>query len=301
MTNSDPTSGSHLWQTVFVSFAVVLIVFEMLRGWRLGLPRQIVRLCAIVAAYAAAFFGGRMIVPLVRPMLRLPDVVLSVIGGAILALLVYSIINGAGRVLFKRTGQQESGFIRLIYGASGAFLGLFFGGFFVWLVLLGIRSIGSVAEAQVHAQNAEPLPDDARRITHGRLVSARSAEANSLPELLARLKNSVELGSVGDAVKRADPLPAGSLQTLGRIGETFANPANAQRFMSFPGARELTMHPRIIALQQDPHVMRLISEGRLLELLQEPRVIEAINDPTFVERVKKFDLQRALDYAAKPQ
>jgi hypothetical protein len=301
VTTVDPTAGSHLWQTVFVSFAVLVILFEMLRGWRLGLLRQIVRLLAIVAAYATAIFGGRMLLPIIRPMVRLPDIVLSVLGGAILAMLVYAVINGIGGVLFKRTSQQESGAIRLIYGVSGAMLGFLFGGFFVCLILLGVRSIGSVAEAQVHAQNAAPRPENSRRIVNGRLVPARSAESNSVPELLARLKNSVELGRVGEVVKKADPLPAGSFQTLGKVGEALSKPERVERFLSFPGARDLSMHPRIVWLRQDPEIAKMISEGRFFDLLQDRRIIDAVNDPTLVERLKKFDLQRALDYAAHAQ
>ena len=52
------SAGSPLWQLVFISFAIVLILFEIVRGWRLGLMRQVMRVIAIVAAYAAAFFGG---------------------------------------------------------------------------------------------------------------------------------------------------------------------------------------------------------------------------------------------------
>ena len=60
---SEPqaVSGSLLWQVVFLSFAVVLILFEVVRGWRLGLLRQLIRLVALVAAYAAAFFGGSLL------------------------------------------------------------------------------------------------------------------------------------------------------------------------------------------------------------------------------------------------
>ena len=170
--NGSPAAGSHAWQMAFVSFAVVLILFQMLRGWSLGLPRQIVRLCAIVAAYGAAFLGGRMMLPFVRPLVRLPDVALSAIGGALLAMIVYAVINGVGALLFKRTAQQESGFIRMIYGASGAFLGLFFGLFFVWLLITGVRSVGSVADAQVQAKTPASLPPNAHRIINGKLLPA---------------------------------------------------------------------------------------------------------------------------------
>src|ERR1017187_5859061 len=79
-------AGSSVWQAVFISFAIVLILFEIIRGWRLGIMRQVMRVIAIVAAYAAAFFGGQFLVPVARPLLKIPDVVLSIMPGALLAL-----------------------------------------------------------------------------------------------------------------------------------------------------------------------------------------------------------------------
>jgi len=38
-------AGSPLWQAIFISFAIVFILFEIVRGWRLGLIRQVVRGC----------------------------------------------------------------------------------------------------------------------------------------------------------------------------------------------------------------------------------------------------------------
>src|SRR6267378_980332 len=99
-------SGSPLWQTVFVSFACVLILFEIVRGWRLGVMRQVMRAVAIVAAYLSAIFGGRILLPTVRPFLKMPDIVISLVAGAILALVVYFAINAIGAILFKRTRQQ---------------------------------------------------------------------------------------------------------------------------------------------------------------------------------------------------
>ena len=145
-------SGSLLWQIVFLSFAVVLILFEVMRGWRLGLLRQLIRLVALVAAYAAAFFGGKLLVPLVRPVLKMPDLVLSALGGAALAFVVYGTLSGIGAVLFKRTGEQDSRIVQLIYGISGAIVGLFFGIFALWLVVVSVRAVGAVADAQVRSR-----------------------------------------------------------------------------------------------------------------------------------------------------
>lgn len=284
----NSTTGSPVWQTVFISFAIVLLLFEVIRGWRLGIMRQLMRGAAIIAAYAAGYFGGGLMVPLLRPILKWPDFVISMIGGALLALVVYGVIAGLGSILFKRTAQQSSGPVRLLYGLSGALAGLCFGAFFIWLIVVGIRSVGSIAHAQVQARpRIEESP------------ALRKFDADSLSASIARLKNSVELGAVGDVFKKTDVTPASVYQTLNDVGTVCANPESAQRFLSFPGAVELSEHPKIVALRNDPEIADLISQGKLLELLRHPRVLEAANDPTLVERVKQFDLKKALEFAAQ--
>jgi len=157
-------AGSSLWQLVFISFAVVLVLFEVLRGWRRGLARQVARLGALVAAYFAAYFGGHLLVPLLRPFLKLPDVVMSILAGAVLALIIYAVINSLGTILFRRTSQHQSAFVRLLYGIGGAVFGLFFGGFLVWLIVVGIRSLGSVADVQVRQEAADTSASPGRTL-----------------------------------------------------------------------------------------------------------------------------------------
>lgn len=294
-------AGSTAWQTIFVSFAVVLILLEILRGWRLGILRQLMRVAAIIAAYAVAFFCGSMTVPLLRPIVKMPDIVLAALGGAILAFLVYALVASLGSILFKRTAQQSSGAVRLVYGLSGALVGFLFGAFFIWLVLVGIRSLGSIAEAQVRARPANEQARNERRLPNRDPAEERapSFDPDSIAPLLARLKNSVELGALGDFVKKTDAMPPGVYQTLTDAGTVFANPESARRFLSFPGAVELSEHPKIVALRNDPEIMAMIEQGRLVELLRDPRLLDAANDPTLAERVKKFDLKKALEYAAE--
>ena len=255
------TAGSSLWQTVFVSFALVLILFEVVRGWRLGVVRQVVRLFGLVAAYAVALFGGRMLLPLLRPFLRAPDLFISIFAGAILALVVYAVINALGAVLFKRTGQQSAGIVRLLYGICGAALGIFFGLFSVWLVVVAIRSVGAIANAELHTPNAaqhQPAP-----------LTARPRPSPSVPPMiasLAKLKNSIELGSLGETVKAVDVVPAQTYQTLGKVGTVVSSPQSAARFLSYPGAKELTENPKIVALRDDREIIELIQQRRFPRL-----------------------------------
>jgi hypothetical protein len=293
------TSGSTLWQIVFLSFAVVLLLLEVIRGYRLGLPRQLMRGAAIIAAYAAAYFGGQLLLPLLQPILKWPDFILSMIGGAIVALVVYGLIASLGSILFKRTAQHGSAPVRLVYGLSGAVTGIVFGLFFIWLILVGIRSVGSIADAQVQSR---PQPDASKTSSRADgSLALENLDTNALTSFLARLKNSVELGSVGDLLKKTDVTPPAFYQTLKDAGTVCANPENARRFLSFPGATELSEHPKIIALRNDPEIAELIRQGRIVELLQHPRVLAAANDPTLVERVKQFDIKKALEFAVKKE
>jgi uncharacterized membrane protein required for colicin V production len=296
-----PATGSSLWQLIFISFGCVLILFEILRGWRRGMPRQLARLGAIMAAYLVAYFGGPLLGPWLRPLVQMPDAILSLLAGALLALLVYAVINGLGTMFFRRTSDHESAMVRLVYGAVGAVLGLFFGAFLVWLLVVSVRSLGAVADAKVRQQSAAQLASSSPRSLHP--VDLRNGAINdsgdTMPLLtsLARLKNSLELGAVGTAVKKADVVPTKAYDTLGKVGKVCSDPETAQRFLSFPGARELGENARIVALREDPEIANLISEGRFFDLLQNQRILDAANDPEVVQRVKQFDLQGALDYA----
>ena len=266
--------------------------------------RQLMRVVAVVAGYAAAFFGGDLLVPLLRSSVKMPDIVISGLAGAILAVAVYGIIASLGTILFKRTAQQSPGIVRLVYGLSGALVGICFGAFVVWLVLFGVRSIGALADAQLHAR---ARPEMGRNLRHPSAQSplpeetlpAANFDIDSVTTLLARLKNSVEMGPVGDVVKKADVMPTGVYQTLSEAGTVLSNPETAQQFLSFPGARELSEHPKIVALRNDPEIARMIEQGRFLELIRNPRVVDAMNDPTLTERVKGFDLKKALEYAGR--
>ena len=296
-------AGSPLWQAVFISFAVVLILFEVVRGWRLGLLRQLVRVAALAAAYAAAVFGGKLLVPIARPFLKMPDIVLSILAGAVLALVIYAFVTSMGMVLFKRTGQQNSKLVQLIYGFAGAIVGLFLGAFILWAIVASVRAVGAVADAQVRSRASSPEAGQSATLralaVRRRFLSEPNTGSTALATSLARLKNSLELGPLGNAVKQTDPVPLKTYEMLEKVGRVFSSPERAQKFLTFPGARELSEHPKIVALRDDPEISEMIAQGRFLDLIQDQRLIDAANDPALANRIKKFDLQRALDYAVE--
>jgi uncharacterized membrane protein required for colicin V production len=290
-------AGSPIWQLVFVSFALVLILFEVLRGWKRGIARQLARLGALIAAYFAAFYVGNFAVPLLRPFLKMPDPILSIVAGAVLALFLYALISGFGTMLFKHTSQHDSGVVRLFCGLTGAVLGIFFGAFLVWLVVVGVRSLGAVADATVQQEISEQNNAVVHAVDLRRRQSRPNEDSANLIVSLARLKNSLELGVVGDAVKKADVVPAKTYDTLGKVSQIASNPESAQRLLNFPGAYELSENPKIVALRGDPEIAGLIAQGRFVDLLQNQKIRDAANDPELVRKIKDFDLQKALDYA----
>jgi Colicin V production protein len=299
--NAQPAAvGAPGWQFVFVSLAIVILLLEIIHGWRLGLVRQLVRVIAIVVAYSCAFFAARATVPLMHSFFKLPDPILAVLGGAILAAILFAAINLIGAFLFKKTAQQQSRFVRLIWGSTGAFLGIFLGLFTIWLGFVGIRMVGSVAEARLRTQNL-PASSTAQANGLGQIQSesAVSPSPNPLMAMLAEMKSSLESGRVGEAVRTIDPLPPALYRLLEKTGEVASNAQSAERFLSFPGAHEISEHPKVVALRNDPRVLELIGKGHIFELMKNERMIEAMNDPALQARVKKFQLERALDYTLK--
>jgi hypothetical protein len=43
----------------------------------------------------------------------------------------------------------------------------------------------------------------------------------------------------------------------------------------------------------------MLAQGQLLELIQDHRIIDVANDPELLARLKKFDLNAALNYAVQ--
>ena len=159
-----------------------------------------------------------------------------------------------------------------------------------------------MADARVRGQKDDVATLPQSRALHVIDVRPRPLREpiEELPPLLtslARLRNSLEMGVIGDAVKKTDIVPAKTYEALGKVGQVVSSPKKAERFLSYPGARDLTEHPKIAALRNDPEISQMIAQGRLFDLLQNEKIRAVLNDRSIIEQIKNFDLQRALDYA----
>ena len=284
-------AGLDKWQAGFFLCAALLILFEMISGWRRGLVRQLLNMASIVLGYLAGLYGGRLAVPIFRPF-GYPDFVTLAAGGTLIALVTMAVLSLIGALVFKKTSQQSLGIVRFFYGLSGAGIGLVIGLFFIWVALLGARLLGTVAESEVRPHGARPTgrgdaPDSRRPPT---VVVAG----------LAGMKHSLDQPPLGPLVGKIDPIPVTVYSTLGKVVRLVADPDAMEKFLKFPGSKPIAEHPAVIALTRDPDIVEALRNRNYLSLIKNRHLVEAANNPEIIDLVKRFDLQKALDYSLAP-
>jgi hypothetical protein len=288
-------------QMVFLAVAAAVVIYQMISGWRKGLVRQLFNLVALIGAYAAAYFGGRLAIPVLRPM-GYPDIVAGAAAGALIGILVFVGVSSIGAILFKKTSQQSVGIIRFAYGLSGALVGVLFGLFFVWMAVVAVRVLGTVAETKADAAKNIPAPRVSRlnaeySVTQEQPQRMPPETPNALIRGLVEMKHSLEWGKTGKVVDRVDPVPEGFYSVMHKLGQMAASPERVNRFLAYPGAKPLTEHPKILALRDDPEIFREIESRNFLALIKNERIVNAANDPDLNQLLRDFELEKALDYA----
>jgi uncharacterized membrane protein required for colicin V production len=289
--NFDP------WQLTFFGAAAILVLAKTWQGWRMGILRQAINILALVAAYVVGYFEGESLTPLLRATIHAPERALAVISAALVGLGVYFGVSIMGKVLFKKTSQKSAGMVRLGYGASGAAVGALYGLFLVWIAILTIRLLGSVAEsriavgAETRATPGKPSP------TPGPTPAV--AEPSAMVLGLAHMKQSLEQGAAGSMVQQVDPIPGTLYGILHKLGMMVSDDHSVERFLSYPGVKPLLANPKIAALQNDPDITRDIMKRDYFGLLRNSHILAAANDSEIGELMRKFEFEKALDYAIR--
>jgi hypothetical protein len=271
------------FQLLFLGGSGLLVLVQSIRGWRLGVVRQLVNLLALVLAYLGAMVSGRLAAPIFHP-LGYPDLMVSVAAGAVFGTVIYLAVAMAGAVLFRRTNQQSLGLLRLGFGAGGSALGLLGALVTVWMSVLAIRFLGTVAQAEVN------LAGTPAALRQGMTASPMAVE-------LAKFKRSIDSGPAGALVNGTDPVPERMYLIVEKMTRVISNMDSMRRFVTYPGTRELSENPKILALQKDPDIARQVVRGNILGLLGNPKIVAAVNDPRLEGLVRNFELEKALDYA----
>jgi hypothetical protein len=281
MVGAADIQGSHQWQTAVFVVAAVWLLVSAVRGWGKGLMRQLVGIVALFAAgYLVLCYSG-LVGEFLRP--HLPALVLLPLAAVIIWIFSFNLIVLIGRLLFKRTKDYQSTSLRLIYGVGGGVIGLGYGLLFVWCILIGLRVIGQLAENQVQMQRV-------KKESPGTFVLN-----------LAKLKNSVELGSGRAVLDSIDPLPRRFYRDLDQYSRVIEDPEAMQKLLEYPGFRRLMESPQVLELERDPQIAADMKKGNVLGVLTNRKVIALLDDPQIRSAFTQGDLEAALNYALTSQ
>ncbi len=275
--------------SLFYLVCGVVLLWNFIRGWRAGPARMAVAFGAVAAGYIGALFLGEAMVSPLRPLLGFPDLILLAVGRALVGVLCYLLVVALGAVLFKRTSQQGVGLLRLLYGLSGAALGLLFGVVVVWALILTVRFTGALAEGRsAPGAPAEAKPD---------ALDGTGLVANQVLNTTLAWKKDLESGPISPVVKAADPFVARDYEVMTKTGRVLARPEAMKRFLEAPAIKPLMRDPRFQALLADPEVVRLAKEHNYALLLRSSSVVEFLNDPATLAQIKALDFESVLNYA----
>jgi hypothetical protein len=281
MVGAGDIQGSHQWQTLALVLAAVWLLVSTVRGWGKGLMRQLVGIVALFAAGYLVLCYSSLLGEFLRPLL--PALVLLPAAAVIIWVFSFNLIVLIGRLLFKRTKDCQSTSLRLIYGVGGGVIGLGYGLLFVWCILIALRVIGHLAENQGETQRV------------------KNENPGAFVLNLAKLKNSVELGSGRAVLDSIDPLPRRFYRDLDQYSRVLEDPEAIQKLLEYPGFRRALESPQVLELERDPGIAADMKKGNFLGVLTNRKVIALLNDPQIRSAFTQRDLEAALNYALTSQ
>jgi hypothetical protein len=279
------TDGSEYWRNVFFALAGAWVLASFLRGWMQGILRQLL--------VPLAVFGASLVLVLITPVASgflyqnawLPASISALLLGVAIWLFAYNLLVFVGGIIFKRTRDQDFAILRLVFGVGGAAVAVVYALFQIWVIVIGIRILGRIAEDQIAVQ------------------SSRNAVSSGFVVELARLKNSLELGSGKAVLDQLDPVPSAAYRRLDQSCQLLANPRAIGRLLESPALRGVWENPRIRTLQADPEILEAVRRGDFLSILSNPKALALWTDPNIRALLSGDQIQAACDYAneeAKP-
>jgi hypothetical protein len=273
------TDASDYWRNVFLALAAGWILLSFLRGWTQGVLRQLLAPLALLGATTVVVLIAPAGSAYIRLGTQLPTSISAVLLALALWLLAYNLLVFVGRIIFKRTRDQDFAIVRLGFGLGGTAVAVVYALLQIWVVVIGIRILGRVAERQLAIQ------------------SARNSASSGLVVGLARLKNSLELGPGKAVLDQIDPVPQMFYDRMDQCSQLLGNPRAMERLLESPTLRGIWENPRIRALQADPEILDGVRRGDFLSLLSNPKVIALWTDPGIRALWAGNEIRTACDYA----
>jgi hypothetical protein len=273
--------ASPFWQTAFLVFVLVAIGWCIWNGWRIGVIRAAFSIIGLFAACAVGMGVGAAVGAVVAAVMPIYGGLAGIVVGTLAGLAVYVGVAFLSALLFKRTAQQRTVFLRMIYGGGGVLIGVFVGISVLWAALLFVRGFGGMLETSVEnraGMHPFPIPGPVARV-------------------LVKLKKSVEVGDTGKWLESIDVMPAEFYRLISKAGSVMTNPEALQRFFEYPSVVVVLKDPKIVDLTFDSEAAGTSREDQVAALLKNPKILQAASDPALIAKLRKIDIEKALDYA----
>ncbi len=275
--------GSQQWQNAIFGVAAFFLLYNVWRGWRLGVVCGVLRLAALFCAWIGGSGAAGVTATVMTFFTRQPPLLAPAIAGLGVGLAIYLVISLISRLLFKTTGEHE-GMVRFGFGFCGAIFGVIYGLLFLWAGITLIRGMGACGELRVVQARNENRP----------LETEKAALA------LIKLKASLELGVTGRALKQADPLPTSFYDNIVKLSMIGGDQQALERFFQYPQTLEVLKNAKIAAILRDPALARASQSRNILPLLRNKNLQAAATDPKVLAQLRAFDLTAALNFALEP-
>ncbi len=270
------------WQHWIFIAALAWLLFEMWRGWRLGMIRGMVKIFLLIASWigasaAAAATSAALAIFFHTPSTAIPTVIAALVG-----LTIYFLGTLVAGLLLKRT-EHHHGLLQTIFGIGGACCGLLFGLFFLWGGISLVRSLGLFGEMRLMEAQRRGCP-----------VKDEGFACN-----LVRLERSLEMGPVGQFLISTDPLSPAFYENTRKSMKVMQDPEAFQRFLHSPNVERLLLDQRLRRVLSNQELQDEIKIGNIPAFFHDPDVQVLLHDPQLMKELKQFDLTQALDYALK--
>lgn len=270
------------WQHWIFIVALAWLLFEMWRGWRLGMIRGVVKIFLLVTAWMGASATAAATSAALAIFFRTPSTFIPSAIAAVVGLTIYFLGSLLAGFLLKRT-EHHHGFLQTIFGIGGACCGLLFGLFFLWGGISLIRSLGLLGEVRLMEAQRKGYPLRDQTVAYN----------------LVRLEKSLEIGPVGEFLVSTDPLSPAFYDNTRKSMKVMQDPEAFQRFLQSPPVERLLMNPRLNRVLSNQQLQEELKVGNFPAFWSHRDVKALIHDPQLIQQLRQFDLSQALEYALR--
>ncbi|HEY8903475.1 MAG TPA: CvpA family protein [Chthoniobacterales bacterium] len=275
--------ASPFWQHAFLVAIFVVLGWCVWSGWRSGIVRELVAMVGMFLGVAAGIAVGCTLGVFVGRISPWHGYYLGIAVALMVMIVIYLGVAFIGALLFKRTAQQRTLLLRLVFGLGGAAIGAFVGLSIFWGALLFVRGIGAYCEADFgpHAPQGE--------------------HPGAAEFAIVKLKRSIEGGPAGRQLIAFDIMPEKGYRIFGKFGRLVAkakvHPEVMTRLLAYPPIQSLLTDPQLAAITSDPAAIEAFRTQGSQSLLQNQKILALKNDPVLIAKVQRIDIEKALDYA----